>query len=183
MLTALLLAFTLVATPQAATPQASTDERSIFDAVLKDLLGKELPGALLIESTPRAFNYVGEFDWKKFGPTPDALSPKLKTLSTVPFTVDAFPKGAQLIAQQDLMELFSPKNRDFDEAWTIVRTKYKVQSTQAFSRPVITDDGLDAYVMYSHGCGMLCGQYGYAWLHRTSRSDSWVVKRFVKIVS
>src|SRR4051812_30278791 len=106
MVMARLLVVALVAGASFFAQTAPGDERSVFEAVLKDLLGKELPAALLIDATPRSFNYVGEFDWKRFGATPDALEARLKALSAAPFTADAFPPGAQVVTQQALADIF-----------------------------------------------------------------------------
>ena len=59
-----------------------------------------------------------------------------------------------------------------------------IQTYQRFSRPVITDDRLNALVWFSHACGSLCGEAGYAWLQRSSTTAEWVVvKRLPKVVS
>jgi hypothetical protein len=54
----------------------------------------------------------------------------------------------------------------------------------AFSAVLYTREGLDALVFYDAYCGGLCGEDGYAWLHRDSLKSPWrVAKKIVRRAS
>lgn len=171
MLKALILALLVM-----QAPQYSADEKSVYDALLKDIHGKELPAVIVIRAIPFAFRDVARVDASRFG-TSDALNAKVRALSVDPFTPDAFPAGTRFINATESDEIFNPKYRPNPDAWKLFGDRFKAQSIQGFSRALITDDGLDAWVTMNHSCGTKCGQVGYAWLHRDSRTSPWVVKR------
>ena len=47
----------------------------------------------------------------------------------------------------------------------------------AFSDVLLTGNRLDALVYYEAHCGGLCGETGYAWLHRDSVVAGWTLAR------
>lgn len=164
----------------------TSDTAGIMAAVIADLYLNKPPANVVVEETPLAFAPPSTDDWQSLGGDTAALQKKIAGATTVAtlYTQDELPKGTTLVARQVILDAFHwEPGTDLNARWATFRETFKAPSWERFSRPVITDDGLDALVTYGHGCGPLCGEGGYAWLHRVSRSAPWVVKRLVKIVS
>lgn len=49
------------------------------------------------------------------------------------------------------------------------------RSRISLSRAFVTPSGLDAFVVYTHVCGNVCGAGGAIWLHRASTASAWRV--------
>jgi len=65
--------------------------------------------------------------------------------------------------------------------WTAFMRRHNAYGWMSFSDVLFSDDGLDALVYYNAACGSLCGEAGYAWLHRDSAQSRWLLKK--KIIS
>jgi hypothetical protein len=162
-------------------------EREIYEAILTDILRGSLPAALLIQAAPRPMQRPSTSDWDKLGGFGTQLRARVDSAQSVsiePFTPASFPAGTRLVTEAELTEIRAASSPiGFEDYWRRIREKFGVQSLQSFSHPIVTDDGLQAFVVYGNGCGFLCGESGFAWVHRTSRAEPWIVKRLVKIVS
>jgi hypothetical protein len=171
------------------SPPQDSANRGVYEAMFKALLRGDLPTVLVVQAVPLSLPSPSAADWQWFGAGTEALRIKVETSrpsDVEPFAVDAFPPGTQLVPREAIQELFrtAPPGRSPEDRWIPFRTRYKAQTFQGFSRPVQSQDGLDAFLYYSHNCGSLCGQSGYAWLHRASSGSVWTVaKRLPKVVS
>jgi len=158
------------------------DERGIYEAVIKMMLRGDLPSALVIQTPPLVLRLPSASDWRMLSPESDTLQTKIEAArpgSADPISGESFPPGTQLVPKEQIEDLFrtAPRGNSPEDSWIPFRARFNVSSIQAFSRPIITNDGLDALVYYSHSCGTLCGETGYAVLHRSSPSEAWVVAR------
>jgi len=105
---------------------------------------------------------------------------------TTLFSAASFPAGVTLISRETAQALFrtAAAGATIDDRWKTFRERYAAKSMQGFSRAVVTADGLEALIYYTHSCGSLCGEAGYAWLRRTSKSTPWkVAKRLPKVIA
>jgi len=158
------------------------EDRGIYEAVIKALLRGDLPSALVIQAPPLGLPLPSASDWRLLDPEISTLQTKVEAARLGPadsFSGESFPPGTQLVPKEQIEELFrtAPRGNSLEDRWLPFRSRFNVSSFQAFSRPIITDDGLNALVYYSHSCGTLCGETGYAVLHRSSLSEAWVVAR------
>ena len=63
------------------------------------------------------------------------------------------------------------------DAWAAFKRQHGADGWLAFSEALLTPDGLDALLYYEAECGGLCGESGYAWLHRDSVQSAWSIKK------
>jgi hypothetical protein len=172
---------------ETAVPQRG--ERDIYTALLRDLFRGTLPTAFVIQTNPLALASPSPSDWALLGPGTAALRTRVETMtlqSTAAFTVESFPDGTTLVSKEDIGAFFRDASvgANLNDRWSAFHGRFKVAGYQGFSRPIVSDAGLDALVWYSNSYGSLGGEAGYAWLHRPSRSGNWVVeKRLPKVVS
>ena len=174
----------------AATALSQNEEREIYSAVLDSLFGGKAPAAWVIETMPLSMPTPVASDWGWLGEGTAGLRALVEARAEPPppkpFTRDHFQTGTILVPREEIAELFRNAQADGtpESRWLPFRSKFKVQSYQGLSEPVITADGLNALVWYSNACGSLCGEAGYAWLRRPSLRAAWaVVKRLPKVVS
>ena len=120
--------------------------------------------------------------WQVLGPVPAALRRQVTGIaaaeappSTELHTIEQFPAGAHVLPQSEGLALIRGGPRDMS-GYPALQQKYGAGNVLSLSKPVITDDGLDAFVHYSHGCGSACGTLGYVWLHRMSRGQPWTAR-------
>jgi len=169
-------------------PQKPSDERGIYYAVLASLF-RTVPSALVVQTMPLPMRNPTASDWEWLGRGASTLRSKVEAdapSDATAFKVELFPAGTTLVSREEIDELFrtAPRSRIPEDIWLPFRTRFNVQTYQGFSRPVITDDRLNALVWFSHACGSLCGEAGYAWLQRPSTTAEWVVlKRLPKVVA
>ncbi len=163
-------------------------EHEIYEALLKDIFpGEQQPSVLLIEGVPRVFENPPAWVWQKLGAGAERQASVERAVAppATPFAGESFPPGTQLARLEEIEALLRPAVavKDPEEGRRqALRNRFKVEAFQGFSRPIVTEDGLDALVSYSHHCGLLCGSIGYAWLHRTSRAGAWSVAKRVATV-
>ena len=171
-----------------AAPQAR-EERGIYEAVIKMLVRGDLPSKLVIRTPHLVFPVPSTIELGPLGPASGTLQTKVQAArpsQAESINVESFPAGTQFVAKEEIDEIFrtAPRGNSPDSRWIPFRERFNATSYQAFSRPIVTDDGLDALVYYQHACGSLCGESGYVWLHRSSTADAWMVaRRLVKSVS
>lgn len=116
----------------------------------------------------------------------DPAAARMWTTDQTPFIVEMFPPGTTLVSREEISELIltAPSGRTPEDRWQPFRARFNVQSYQGFSRPVLSDDGLNALVWFLHSCGSVCGKGGYAWLQRASLTSEWVfVKSLVTLLA
>jgi hypothetical protein len=162
--------------------QRGSDERGIYSAVLGHLFSAGVPPRIVVETVPVAMAALSESDLQRL----DRAAAGMRTTDQTPFTVEMFPPGTTLVARETILELilYAPRGPGLDDHWRSFRTRFNVQTYQAFSRPVLSADGLSALVWFRHSCGSLCGTGGYAWLQRATVTSDWVfVKSLVKLMS
>ena len=175
-------------TTASGRPAQDSADRGIYEAMLIVLLRGDLPSVVVVQAVPLPLPAPSAADWQWLGAGSDALRiavERSRPLAVEPFVVEAFPPGTQLVPREEIEEQFrsAPRGRP-EDIWTAFSARYKAQSFQGFSRPVKSENGLDAFLWYSHSCGSLCGESGYAWLHRASSDVAWAVsKRLPKVVS
>jgi len=170
-------------------PTQDSGERGAYEAMLKVLLQGDLPSVLVVQADPVSLPVPSSADWQWFGTGIEPLRSRLqgsRPTLVEPFTVETFPPGTQLVRREEIQAFFrtAPRGGNPDDGWILFQTRYKARSIQGFSRLLTSEDGLDALLYYSHCCGSLCGESGYAWLHRASSAAAWtVLKRLPKVVS
>ena len=163
-------------------------DRQVF-AVLLPALSRDGAASYIVEVTPLPVPQPSDSDWEWFGSAARPLRAKVeavKETSAKPFSNVSLPSAVVLVPREELSDLFRYPldGKGLEEIWLSFRQRFKVQSFYRFSRPVVTEDGLAALVSYSHSCGSLCGESGFVWLRRASRSDRWAVAKLLpKVVS
>ena len=184
------LACGMTASIQAASVrQSGLNEPGIYSAVLADLFRGQVPSALVVQRMALPLPAPTAADWAWFGPGTNELRAIVATTTVPrvsPFSVELFSPAATLVDKDEILELFrtAPAGRGPDDRWIPFRTRFKVQTYQGFSRPVVSRDALNAFLYYSHSCGQTCGEAGYAWLQRSEASADWVVvKRLPKVTA
>ena len=119
-------------------------------------------------------------DWvKQFDDAPVAL----RRAAGQPFPTTArlldvaeLPAGTKVVSERAIATIFA---RGVDEGWAAFRQQYGSEGWLSFSEVLFTPDVLDALVYYERRCGSLCGEGGYAWLHRDSTDSRWSIKKTV----
>jgi len=94
------------------------------------------------------------------------------------FALGDFPSGTRVVSPSAIREGFTGS---LDDGWTAFMRRHNAYGWMSFSDVLFSDDGLEALVYYSAACGSLCGEAGYAWLHRDSAQSRWSLKK--KIIS
>jgi hypothetical protein len=96
---------------------------------------------------------------------------------TAPLDSALFTPGTRLVSRSGVDAIFQANGLD---GWKEFARKYEADGYLSFSEVVFTPDQLDALVYYEASCGGLCGEGGYAWLHRDNDRARWsLVKRIV----
>lgn len=182
---ALLPAFLFVV---AAIPsqQLPNETRGIYEAVARAVLKDGVPAAFIVIDDWRPVPPATAWVWERLPGVPAELRKKVAELPKPPvgetgehYKVEDLPQGARLVTVDEIRPVVSrwpPGTNPIEE-------KYGTKWQLSFSKPVMTDDGLDAVVYWGYGCGPLCGAGGYAWLHRTARGSAWAVQTVTTIVS
>jgi hypothetical protein len=120
-------------------------------------------------------------EWlKQFDGVPLALRRAASQQSpTKPKVLQAsqLPPGTRLVSARAVDAVFT---RGIEENWAAFRRQFKTQGWLSFSEVIFGADGLDALVYYEARCGGLCGEGGFAWLHRDTLRSPWsVAKRII----
>jgi hypothetical protein len=117
-------------------------------------------------------------EWlKEFDDVPVALrqaASQASPTSAHPFDVAQFPADAKVVSEPAIRRIFAG---GVEEGWATFRREYGSEGWLTFSDVLFTIDGLDALVYYEARCGGLCGEGGYAWLHRDAASSSWSIRK------
>lgn len=191
----ILLVVGLVAGPiGVGAQQGRSDSRApgIYEAVLTAIFKGSLPTRIVVQARPLPFRSPEPFDWSRFGADAEPLRAALASEeNSAPVGRDILdlqrlPKGTALVSREEIEDFFRSMRapQSLEERWTQLREKLGVQSYQGLSVPVVSGDGLTAVVWYSHSCGSLCGQGGWAVLKRAPTGADWtVVQQIVKVVS
>jgi hypothetical protein len=90
-----------------------------------------------------------------------------------PFDSASFPAGTRMISKADIDARFDEK---IPRSWDEFKRRYGAAGWISFSEAILSRDGLDALVYYEAHCGGLCGEGGYAWLHRDSQQTPWSIR-------
>jgi len=171
----------------ASSPPA--DDPGLYQAMLVNLAGDSTTSTFVVQSTPVQMSAPTEADWERLGIETAALKTAVAAspaADTAPFGAASFPAGVKLVSREAVQALFrtAAAGATIDDRWKTFRERYAAKSLQGFSRPVITADGLEALIYYTHSCGSLCGEAGYAWLRRASKTAPWrVAKRLPKVIA
>jgi hypothetical protein len=96
----------------------------------------------------------------------------------VPLDSALFAPGTKLVSQAGIDAIFQAEGIN---GWKGFVSKYGAEGYLSFSEVLFTPDRLDALVYYEASCGGLCGEGGYAWLHRDNDRARWSLMK--KIVS
>lgn len=143
----------------AALLQATSLHAPLLDERYHGALGS---GFAIIEVTIAmpSLATMAEDRWQRF----DGLPLEIRRLATRPTPTkpgkldpSAFPAGTRFVPAQAIASS-GFANRG---AWL------------AFSSPIVSKDGLHAFVHYRAECGGLCGEEGYVWLRRSSIEGAW----------
>ena len=85
-----------------------------------------------------------------------------------------FPAGTRLVPEADIETMFA---RGVEKGWLAFKRQYHSERWLSFSDVLFTDEAVDALVYYGTRCGGLCGEGGYAWLHRDSALSGWSIRK------
>jgi hypothetical protein len=88
--------------------------------------------------------------------------------------VAQFPTGTKLVSERAIQTIFTG---GVEDGWAAFRREYGSDGWLAFSEVLFTVDALDALVYYEARCGGLCGEGGYAWLHRDAAQSGWSIRK------
>jgi hypothetical protein len=159
-------------------------DADIFAVLLPDAAGVDGGSNYVVDETPLRVQKLSDSEWQWFGPRTAALRAVSETVAAAPagrFDSASFPSWVTLITRDVAQRFWGAR----DEApWAQFRDEFKARSLWRCSRPVITEDGLDALVWSAQACGSMCGRTDVRWLHRASRSDPWMIaKSLPKAVS
>jgi hypothetical protein len=173
-------AATLIAAFAVSPPSAQSavegPDADIFAVLLPGLARNDGGSNYVVDETPLGARKLSDAEWQWLGPRTAALRAVSETLAAVPvgpFDSASFPPRVTLITR-DVAQKYQ---RAEEAVWVQFRDEFKTRSLWRFSRPVITDDGLDALVWSAQACGSMCGRTDVHWLHRVSRSDPWTIAK------
>jgi hypothetical protein len=151
-------------------------DADIFAVLLLGVSRDDGGSNYVVDETPLGARKLSDAEWQWFGPRTAALRAVSETVAAAPagpFDSASFPRRVTLITRD-----VAQKYRRAEEAvWVRFRDEFKARSLLRFSRPVITDDGLDALVWSAQACGSMCGRTDVHWLHRVSRLDPWTIAK------
>lgn len=172
-----LVATTLSRSPlsgQSVTTDQSLAEPGIYGCLLKALSDQPQHSVLVVELLPVPLVRPTESQWDRFGPGAAALRLKGSLAEAgVPFSPAWFHAGTQLASRDEIQKALALDR----SAWVPFRQQFSADGYLALSRPLMSDDGLHALVWYRRQWCRICGDGGYAWLHRQSKSDEWRVEQ------
>jgi hypothetical protein len=168
-------------TPTTTDPTPAAVARPIFDAVLREIYKGTVPERPVIEAGSLVPVSPDPQDWQTtlLGAPADLRAKWEAPENRRPVWLDAesLPSGTQLVSRDTLNEVFrSAPKTDRSDGWDTFRTRYGVTSYVALSRAIISADGRDALVFFSHACGNLCGEGTLIWLRRIPADGPWTVR-------
>jgi hypothetical protein len=156
----------------------------IFAALLRNTASVGGSSIVIVDETSLQVQRLSDSEWQWFGAQTVALRAVAERAAATPadrFDSASFPPGVTLITRDVAQRFWRARE---EAIWTQFREEFKAQSLWRFSRPVITEDGLDALIWSAQACGSMCGRTDVLWLHRVSRSDPWMIaKSLPKAVS
>jgi hypothetical protein len=94
----------------------------------------------------------------------------------VTFDRALFPIGTRFISTRLIEAVFS---RPGAEGWPEFRRQHMAAGYVSYSPVLATSDGMDAMVYAEAGCGGLCGEGVYHWLHRPSLGAAWSIMKSI----
>ena len=166
-----------------ATPaggQASQDA-SLLGAALVYLSRDAQSMRFVIEATPLALQRPDDAAWSWVGQSRDALRISVEAAddsTSSAFPSRSLPPNTSLLTKDEAQQLHGALSRvDSKEAWETFCRRYQARALYAFSVPVITGDGLQAFLVYSRTCGVQCQETGFMWLTRDARESAWTVEK------
>jgi hypothetical protein len=169
--------FACTLSPLSAQSAVSCDA-DIFTVLLRTHAGVDGGPTYVVDETPLfPVQKLSDSEWQWFGPSTTALRTVAETVAVAPagrFDSASFPPWVTLITRDVAQKFLGGRE---EAIWAQFREAFKVRSIWRFSRPVITEDGLDALVWSAQACGSMCGRTDVHWLHRASRSDPWTVAK------
>jgi hypothetical protein len=174
---AAVLIFACTVSPLSAQSAVGFDA-DIFAELLRIPAGVDGGSTYVVDETPLfPVQRLSDSEWQWFGPSTTALRAVAETVSVAPagrFDSASFPPWVTLITRDVAQRFWG----SLEEAiWAQFREAFKARSVWRFSRPVITEDGLDALVWSAQACGSMCGRTDVHWLHRASRADPWTIAK------
>lgn len=90
-----------------------------------------------------------------------------------------FPTGVRLVPAESVETIFARSG--VEENWSTFRSQFNTVGWLAFSGGLFADDQLNALVYYEARCEGLCGEGGYAWLHRATILSPWrIAKKIIR---
>jgi hypothetical protein len=164
-------------------PSSAVGDTAIEQEIFWALLVR--PGrssVAVVDATPIPLVQPTASQWIWFGDSAAALRSEVEsTVEITPdlFTIGSFPPSTHLVPRADLQPLRG--GLETMPRWAVFRDRYGAREVFAFSRPVVTDDGLDALVYRVLTDGPGSGRTDLFWLHRAARSDAWSVAKELPI--
>lgn len=161
--------------------QAVHGEHEIFRLLLVNRPRDAKPNNVtVVQATPLRFPRLTDSQWSFFGAPVQTL--RLKIESSAEFTPDTFalelfPPSTQLVPQAELQPLGGAPLDDLVRSWAAFRDRFRAQAFYALSRPVVSDDGLDALVFRATSDGPQSGRSDLFWLHRAAPSEPWSIAK------
>ena len=121
-------------------------------------------------------------DWlRQFDDVPAALrraASRTEPTRVRPLDLKSLPAGIRTVPSQATRAvLAAARASGTSAAWETFKREYNANGWLAFSDPVLDSAGLEALVYYEAECGGLCGETGYAWLHRDSLQSDWTLEK------
>ena len=166
-------------TTAAVLSQAST-EAALYAPLFGASFHAKPAVSFVVQDTSVAMATLGGSspDWlKQFDDVPMALrraASRPEPTRVGRLNPKSLPTGVRMAPAQATRTVMAHRT---SEAWEVFKRQYNADGWLAFSYPVLTPAGLDALVYYEAECGGLCGETGYAWLHRDSAQSGWTLKK------
>jgi hypothetical protein len=151
-------------------------EREIL-RILLTRQGRSVPTVVVVDATPMALFQPTAPQWTALGSSAaNALKSKVENAregASDVFAAASFPPWTRLVTHAELQPLRRGPN--LAVRWHEFEERFGVREFVAFSRPVVSDDSLDAlvYRVYSDGPESAVGEL--FWLHRAATSDTWSI--------
>lgn len=166
----------------ATPPDVRAIEAQLYEQVVRSTYRERFP--LVVESVaiPTPVDASGPRGDEFFNALPRELASRaLSSQSATDCseqTLDRFPAGTILVPQERVVRVSRPQRVPSID-WTRFQERFPgTKALFAFSRAVMTSDGLNALLYYDRFCPDRCGEGEYVWFRRTSARDSWhVVKK------
>jgi hypothetical protein len=140
---------------------------------------RRLPAKLVVEAVSIEAPALDDAVWQSvFKEAPVALRTRFEAMrsTTMMLEQQSLPPGTQLVPRSEINQFFQNSGRGLEETWDQFHARWGVPGYHGVSRPIVSDDGLNALAYHEVHCGSLCGFGVVIWLTRASANAPWLIR-------